>query len=159
MVSSSHGSNGMRDALETAPEQQDAGAATTSMLGCRSLGASAMTSDVKSGLPIFLPVLRPLELCPSAEPEPGRHDGCSCCSPWIGSHLPCVRQVPASLSGRGFVAASERYRGLPHTGAASLPMDGGKLVDLAMYELCINCVSNEMWAKSRLSPALPGQWP
>jgi len=34
-----------------------------------------MTSNVKSGLPIVLHVLRPPGLCPLEEPEPVRHDG------------------------------------------------------------------------------------
>jgi hypothetical protein len=59
----------------------------------------------------------------SAEAEPGTYAGCSCCSQWVGSHPPCVRRVPASLSARGLRAASARRRGLPHTGAAPLPMD------------------------------------
>ena len=35
----------------------------------------AMTSNVKSRLPMFLPFLCPLRLHPWEEPEPGRHDG------------------------------------------------------------------------------------
>ena len=35
----------------------------------------AMTSNVKSGLPMFLHFLGPLVLRPSEEPEPGRNDG------------------------------------------------------------------------------------
>ena len=35
----------------------------------------AMTSNVKSWLPMFLHFLGPLVLRPLAEPEPGRHDG------------------------------------------------------------------------------------
>ena len=34
-----------------------------------------MTSNVKSGLPMFLDFLRPLVRRPSAEPGPGRNDG------------------------------------------------------------------------------------
>jgi len=81
-----------------------------------------MTSNVKSGLPMVWHFLLPLVRRPSAEPEPGRDDGWSCWYPWVGSHLPCVRRVPASLSARGFVSASERHRGVQHTGAASRPM-------------------------------------
>jgi len=33
----------------------------------------------------------------SEEPEPGRDDGWSCCSPWGGDHLPGLRRVPASV--------------------------------------------------------------
>jgi hypothetical protein len=58
----------------------------------------AMTSEVKGWLPIVLPVLPPVSLRPSAALEPVRPDGCSGCSPWVGSHLPCLRRVPASLS-------------------------------------------------------------
>jgi len=38
------------------------------------LGAD-MTSNVKSGLPIVLHLLRSLGLCPLEEAEPVRHDG------------------------------------------------------------------------------------
>ena len=87
----------------------------------------AMTSDVKGWGDIrstFSAFWLSSSSCsPSAEAEPGRHDGGSCCSPWLGYHLPCVRRVPASVSARGCLAASERQRGLHHTGAAPLPME------------------------------------
>jgi hypothetical protein len=63
--------------------------------------------------------------------ELGWVDGCSCCYSWIGSHLPCVRRVPASVSARGVLAAASRHRGLHHTGAAPLPMDGSRRFPLA----------------------------
>ena len=41
-------------------------------------------------------------------------------SPWVGSHLPCVRRAPASLSARGLLAAASRRRGVaPHRGGLS----------------------------------------
>ena len=40
----------------------------------------------------------------------------------MGYHLTGVRQVPAALEARGWVAASSRRRGVPHTGAAPLPL-------------------------------------
>ena len=108
----------------------------------------AMTSNVKSGLPIVLHFLRPLVLCPSEEPEPGRDDGCSCCYPWVGSHLPCVRRMPASLEARGCVAASERRRGLHHTGAASLPMHRQNCArtDAGLATVWVYGVSGTSWA-------------
>src|SRR5215831_1201883 len=41
-----------------------------------------------------------LHLGASEEPEPGRDGGGSCGSPWVGSHLPCLRRVPAAISAR-----------------------------------------------------------
>jgi hypothetical protein len=70
---------------------------------------------------MVVPVLGPPVLWPSAEPEPGRNDGGSCCSPGGGSHVPGVRRGPAALSARGVLAASVRRRGWHHTGAAALP--------------------------------------
>jgi hypothetical protein len=70
-----------------------------------------MTSAVKGGVPMFSTcALSQLRLS-SAEPEPVRDDGCSCCYPWVGDHLTGGRRVPASLEARGVVAASSRHRG------------------------------------------------
>src|SRR6267143_6552299 len=69
----------------------------------------------------------PVSLRPSEEPEPGRHDGGARCSPWVGSHLPGLRRVPASCEGRADRAASARCRGFHHTGAAPLPLHVGTL--------------------------------
>src|SRR5262245_14054130 len=60
-----------------------------------------MTSNVKGGPQIFLGLPAVLVLGISAEAEPARGDGCSGCSPWGGSHLPCLRRAPASVSARG----------------------------------------------------------
>ena len=60
----------------------------------------AMTSNVKSWQQIFLGLHDFFVLSASEKPEPGRDDGCSCCSPWVGSHLPCLRRVPASGEAR-----------------------------------------------------------
>src|ERR671930_308935 len=56
----------------------------------------------------------------SAEAEPVKDDGCSCCYPWVGYHLPCLRRVPASVSAR--VSSPSLFtlpRVTPHRGCAS----------------------------------------
>ena len=54
--------------------RQRAHSRTTMRLAGLALGAD-MTSNVKSGLPIVLHLLRSLGLCPLEEAEPVRHDG------------------------------------------------------------------------------------
>src|SRR5262249_14363203 len=56
----------------------------------------------------------------SADAEPGKDDGCSCGSPWVGYPLPCRRRVPASLSARvSLRSLGTLPRVPPHRGCAS----------------------------------------
>jgi len=59
-----------------------------------------MTSHVKSCQPLFWGLHTVFHLSAAAEAEPGQDDGWACCDPWVGSHLPCLRRVPASVSAR-----------------------------------------------------------
>jgi len=107
-----------------------------------------MTSNVKSGQQlsfglhaVFLPAC-------IGSGGASQDDGCSCCSPWGGSHLPCLRRVPASLSARGFISASSRPQGLPHPGAASRPMHRRSQVTMDGERFTVSCygVSGPSWA-------------
>src|SRR5262249_21773190 len=60
----------------------------------------AMTSNVKGGPQIFSGLHAVFGLGPSAEAEPARGDGGAGGSPWVGSHLPCRRRVPAAGAAR-----------------------------------------------------------
>jgi hypothetical protein len=85
----------------------------------RSPLASAMTSDVKGCQPIFLGLHAFFLLGASEKTEPAICDGCSCCYPWVGSHLTCRRRVPASLSARvSWTSLSTLPRVTPHRGGA-----------------------------------------
>src|SRR5262245_30866082 len=79
-----------------------------------------MTSNVKSGQPIVEVCMLFFPLRASAEPEPGIRDGGSCCAPWLGSHLPCLRRVPASVAAR--VSSYE-----PQNAAEGYPTPGLRL--------------------------------
>jgi len=65
-----------------------------------------MTSDVKGWEQLFYACIVIFLFCLSEEPEPVRRDGWSRCYPWVGSHLPGLRRVPASCEGRAYLAAS-----------------------------------------------------
>ena len=60
-----------------------------------------MTSDVKSWLKIFYVFIRFFTLVIGRDGA-SHDDGGSRCYPWVGYHLPGIRQGPASVEERGF---------------------------------------------------------
>jgi hypothetical protein len=84
-----------------------------------------MTSDVKGWKQLVYVCLLLVAFSLAEEAAPGRPDGCARGSPGVGSPLPGGRRVPASGEGRASLAAAYRCRGVPHTGAAPLPIDVG----------------------------------
>src|SRR5712691_8468156 len=119
-----------------------------------------MTSDVKGWEQLFYVRILVCAFWLSDEPAPGRPDGCSRCSPWVGSPLPGLRRVPASCEGRAYLAASARRRGFPHTGAASLPMDGRTRESLGCPQppaFCLRSPRHALGHGPQKGPPCPGQ--